>query len=368
MTKPEPKLDLTGFTPYIGGEARVPGQENVIKLSANESALGPSPQAITAYHEAVHQLHRYPDGGCDHLRDALAECFNLDPDRLICGNGSDELIALLVRAYAGPGDDVLVSEYGFLYYAVAARAVGARPVKAPETNYTTDVDKLIDAVTPQTRIVFLANPNNPTGSYLPHSEMTRLLAGLPQRVLVVLDAAYAEYVEENDYEAGAEWVHMYDHVVMIRTFSKIFALSALRIGWGYGPPDVMDVLNRLRGPFSVNGPAQAAAVGALKDRNFLEQSITHTRHWRIWLTKELRDIDLTVYPSVANFLLVEFPGGKQCNAAAAADFLKQKGILARKVDNYGLPHCLRFTVGTEAENRRLLAVLSDFRSRWGTVS
>ncbi len=368
MTQPQPKLDLTGFTPYIGGETRVPGQENVIKLSANESALGPSPKAIAAYHEAAGQLHRYPDGGCDDLRAALAHRFNLNHDQLICGNGSDELIALLARAYAGPGDDVLVSEYGFLYYAVAARAVGARPIKAAETDYTTDVDKLINAITDQTRILFLANPNNPTGSYLPRSEMERLLAGIPQRILVVLDAAYAEYVEENDYEAGAAWVKTHNHVMMIRTFSKIFALSGLRVGWGYGPPEVIAVLNRLRGPFSVNGPAQAAAVAALEDQEFLEQSINHNRHWRAWLIQELRALDLKLYPSVANFLLVAFPEDKKCNAEAAADFLKQRGILPRKVDNYGLPDCLRFTIGKEAENRAVVAALADFRAGWGAAS
>ena len=368
MTKPEPKLDLTGFSPYIGGETRVPGQENVIKLSANESALGPSPKAIAAYHETVHTLHRYPDGGCDHLRAALARRFNLDPDRLICGNGSDELIALLARAYAGPGDNIVVSEYGFLYYAVAARAVGAHPIKAGETNYTTNIDALLDAITDQTRIVFLANPNNPTGSYLPRSEMDRLLAGIPKRVLVILDAAYAEYVEENDYEAGATWVNMYDHVMMIRTFSKIFGLSGLRVGWGYGPPEVIAVLNQLRGPFSVNGPAQAAAVAALEDQAFLEQSVTHNRHWRAWLVQELSALGLKLYPSVTNFLLVEFPGGKACDADAAAHFLKQRGILPRKVDNYGLPHCLRFTIGNEAENRAVVKALGDFRARWEGVS
>ncbi|MGH6932506.1 MAG: pyridoxal phosphate-dependent aminotransferase, partial [Dongiaceae bacterium] len=270
-----PRPGIMDIAPYRGGESRLDGHAKVIKLASNENPLGPSPRAIAAYRELAAELHRYPDGGADALRQAIADHHGLEAAQIVCGAGSDELITLLVRGYAGPGDEVLYSQYGFLMYALAAKTVGAVPVGAPEPELRTDVDALLGLITPRTRLLFLANPNNPTGCLLPSAEVLRLHAGLPKDVLLVLDSAYAEYVGGEDYQDGARLVRASDNVVMLRTFSKIHCLAALRIGWAYGPPAVADVLNRVRNPFNVNAPAQAAALAALTDRDHAAAGRAH---------------------------------------------------------------------------------------------
>ncbi len=359
MTAPRPQPGILGIMPYRGGEAAVPGVARVAKLSSNEGPLGPSPRAVAAYRALADNLHRYPDGGAHELRRALARHHGLDGERIVCGNGSDELISLLTQAYCGPGDEVLYSRHGFLMYPIAAKARGATPVTAPERELVADVDALLSKVTERTRIVFLANPNNPTGSYLPAAEVQRLRDGLPAGVLLVIDAAYAEYVGKNDYSPGVELAGAREDVVMTRTFSKIHGLAGLRVGWAYASPAIVDVLQRVRGPFNVNAPAQAAAVAALADVAWTDAARTHNDIWLPWLTRRIAATGIEVAPSAGNFLLLRFPAAPR-DAAAADEFLRQRGLILRPMSAYGLPESLRLTVGVEDENRALVAALADF--------
>jgi len=353
---------IKDIAPYVGGESAVAGADKIIKLSSNESALGPSPTATGAYADLSKALHRYPDGDCRELREAIAETFGLDAAGIVCGAGSDEIISLICQAYAGPGDEVLYSEHGFLMYPISAKAAGATPVTAPETDLTTDVDALLAAVTERTRILFIANPNNPTGTYIPNSELERLRAGLRDDVLLVIDAAYAEYVGRDDYTDGAAMVEAHDNVVMTRTFSKIFGLGGMRLGWGYVPAQVADVLHRVRGPFNVSAPAQAAGVAAVGDTAFTARVRAHNDKWLPWTRDKLRDLGLSVTDSVGNFLLVCF-GDADHGAEAADAFLKRDGIIVRRMGGYGLPDCLRITVGAEDEMRALVDSLAHFLGR-----
>jgi histidinol-phosphate aminotransferase len=359
---PLPRPGVLDIAPYIGGESKVSGVSRVIRLASNESALGPSPAAIEAFRAEAQELHRYPDGGSVALREAIARRHGLDARRIVCGTGSDELISLLARAYTGPGDEVVYSRHGFLMYPIAAQSAGALPVAVPERNLTADVDGILARVTPYTRIVYLANPNNPTGTYLSREEVSRLHAALPRSTLLVLDAAYAEFVTRNDYEPGIELVERSDNVVMLRTFSKIYALAALRIGWAYASAPVVDVLNRVRGVFNVNLPAQAAAAAALDDVASVDRAREHNECWRPWLERELAALGLTVTPSVANFVLVHL-GAAPRDANAAFAFLQSRGILTRKMGAYGLPEHIRITVGLEEEMRAVVAALGDFLGR-----
>jgi histidinol-phosphate aminotransferase len=345
---------------YQGGKSATQDARPAVKLSANESAIGPSPKAIAAFKSVAGQLHRYPDGSSERLRGAIARRHNLDPARIVCGAGSDELIALLTKAYAGPGEEVLFSEHGFLMYKLAALGAGATPVAALETGLRADVDALLGRVTSRSRIVFIANPNNPTGSYLSGEEITRLHAGLPEEVLLVVDAAYAEFVEVDDYDSGLELAMRAKNVVMTRTFSKLYGLASLRLGWMYGPAAVVDVINRLRGPFNVSLPAQEAGIAALEDLEHEAKARRHNATWLPWLERELRSLGLEVNPSAGNFVLVAFPMQLGQDAASANRHLEADGLIPRQMAAYGLPHCLRISVGLEAENRAVVASLKRF--------
>ncbi|WP_417515856.1 histidinol-phosphate transaminase [Minwuia sp.] len=359
MTNPTPQPGLMDITPYKGGEAEIEGMAHVRKLSANETPLGPSPRAIQALRDMAPRMAEYPDGGATRLRTALAKHHGLDADRLICSNGSDELIGLIVSSYAGVGDEVLFSRHGFLMYPIAARANGATPVMAPETDLTADVDALLAAVTERTRICFLANPNNPTGTFLTIDEVQRLRDGLRDDILLVIDAAYAEYVSRNDYDSGIQMVGAHDNVIMLRTFSKIFGLAGLRVGWGYAPPEIIGVLHRARGPFNVNLGAQEAAIAALEDTAHIDAARTHNDIWLPKLSAELRALGLDVPPGIGNFVLARFPGGAEQVQAADA-WLKARGIIVRPVAGYGLPDCLRITIGTEDDNLAVIEALKAF--------
>ncbi|HKF72395.1 MAG TPA: histidinol-phosphate transaminase [Stellaceae bacterium] len=357
---PKPRPGVLDIEPYRGGEAGAPGFAKPIRLASNESALGPSPRAMAAYAALAPEMHRYPDGESGALRQTIARHYGLDAERIVCGNGSDELISLLTKAYAGPGDEVLYSRHGFLMYPIAATAAGAKSVTAPEHDLTADVDALLKAVTPRTRIVFLANPNNPTGTYLSSDEVVRLHAGLPKSALLVIDAAYAEYVQRNDYEPGIALVEANQNVVMTRTFSKIYALAGLRVGWAYLSAPVADVLNRVRNPFNLNAAAQAAAVAALDDVAATDRAREHNDIWLPWLARELSALGLTVNPSVGNFLIARFPTERGRTAADTFEFLKSRGILTRKIVGYGLPEWLRIGVGMEEEMRAVVKAIADF--------
>ncbi|CAK0780112.1 Histidinol-phosphate aminotransferase [Azospirillaceae bacterium] len=359
---PVPRPGIMDISPYVGGEAHAEGAARQIRLASNEGALGPSPRATAAYRHIGQDLHRYPDGGSTLLRHTIARLYGLEPDQIVCGNGSDDILVLLTRAYAGPGDEILHSAHGFLVYPIAAQSVGATPVAAPEKNLTTNVDALLERVTPRTRMVFIANPNNPTGSYLPAAEIDRLHAELPTDVVLVLDAAYAEYVSRSDYEAGIALVRRAENVVMTRTFSKIYAMGGLRLGWAYGPSGITEVLNRVRGPFNVGLPAQAAGAAALEDVEFLAASRAHNEKWREWFSQEVRALGLIVHPSVANFVLISFAeqSGEKAQSETARQFLKKRGILVRQMNSYGLPDCLRVSIGREEEMRAVVSALAEF--------
>lgn len=357
---PQPKPGILDIDPYVPGESKLPAGLKPIKLSSNETPLGPSPKALAAFREVAGELERYPDGAATHLRAAIAGRYGLNPQRIICGAGSDELLTMLAHAYLGPGDEAIFTEHGFLLYRIIVLANGATPVVAPERNYQTDIGEILKRVTARTKVVFLANPNNPTGTYISFDEVRSLRAQLPPNVLLVLDAAYAEYVRRNDYEAGIELVATTPNTVMTRTFSKIHGLAGLRLGWAYCPEEIADVLNRIRGPFNVSVPAMAAGAASIADKAHEEASAVHNERWLPWLSTELEKLGLKVTPSVANFVLVHFArdGGK--TADAADRFLKARAIIVRKVAAYGLPDCLRVTIGTEADNRAVAAAVSDF--------
>jgi len=360
---PAPQPGILDISPYVPGESSVPGGVKAIKLSSNETPLGPSAKAIAAYKAEADHLAEYPDGGATRLRAAIAALYGLDPNRIVCGCGSDELINLIAHAYIGPGDEAVYTEHGFLMYKIATLSSSGKPVPVPETAYRADVDAILKRVGPKTKIVFLANPNNPTGTYLPHEEVRRLHKGLPSNTLLVLDAAYCEYVRRNDYEAGLELVATTENTVMMRTFSKIYGLAALRLGWAYCPAAVADVLNRVRGPFNVTSPAIAAGIAALADRAHVETAVAHNERWLPWVSAELKKLGLEVTPSVGNFVLIHFPKEKGRDAASADEFLKARGIILRRVAAYGLPNCLRMTIGTESDNHAVVGALSQFMGR-----
>jgi histidinol-phosphate aminotransferase len=358
MTAPIPRPGIMKIAPYVPGKDSVEGKQTITKLSSNEGALGPSPKAMAAYAKAAAEMHRYPDGNAEKLRAAIGRHHGLDPARIICGAGSDELLNLLVRAYCGPGDELLCSQYGFLMYPINAYGAGATPVVAPEKDYRTDVDAMLARVSDKTRVICLANPNNPTGSYVTKDDVRRLHAALPKNVLLVIDAAYAEYVSRNDYESGVELVDQAENVVMTRTFSKIYGMGGLRLGWMYGPAGVVDVISRLRQPFNVNLAAQAAGIAALADIAHTDASRTNNDIWLPWLTAETAKLGLQPRPSVGNFLLVGF--GSPERAAAANAHMMNDGLIPRMVAAYGLPDHLRITIGVESEMKAVRDSLARF--------
>ncbi len=357
---PSPRPGVLAVDPYVPGRSKLAGAGPVIKLSSNETPLGPSPRAVEAYREAASRLDRYPDGSHTALREALGAAYGLNPAHIVCGNGSDELFHVLAQAYLGPGDEAIYTEHGFLVYRIAILAAGAEPVIAPERNLTADVDAILERVTPRTRAVFIANPNNPTGTYLPYQEVRRLRNALPENALLILDGAYAEYVNRNDYEAGIELVATAPNTVMTRTFSKIYGLAAARIGWAYAPAAVADAMNRIRSPFNLAGPSMAAAVAALDDKAHIEQAKAHNQLWLGKVTRELREIGYDVPDSAANFVMIPFGNEPGCTAQDADGYLTSRRIILRQLGAYKLPHALRMTVGLEQENRAALDALREF--------
>jgi histidinol-phosphate aminotransferase len=359
-TRPQPRKGVLEIDAYVPGKSSAPGVAKVFKLSSNETPLGPSPKAIAAYNETGRHLEDYPDGSASALREAIGRAFGLDPDRIVCGAGSDDLLNLLARAYLADGDEAIHTTHGFVVYPIATLGTGATPVVAPEKNYTANVDEILKLVSPKTKMVFLANPNNPTGTYVPFDEVKRLHRGLPPHVLLVIDAAYAEYVRKNDYEAGIELAATSENVVMTRTFSKIHGLASLRLGWMFGPAHVIDAINRIRGPFNTNGPAIAAGIAAIEDAAHQERSREHNTKWLAWLTEEIGKLGLDVTPSAANFILIHFPQDKGRTAADANAFLMKRGLILRQVTVYKLPHALRMSVGTEEANQLVVKALAEF--------
>jgi histidinol-phosphate aminotransferase len=357
-TGPRPRPEVLGIAAYVAGESKVPGVNRIIKLSSNEGAFGAPASAQAAYARVAAEMHRYPDGGSLELRRAIGARFGLNPERIVCGTGSDELIGHLCHIYGGPGTDIVMSMHGFTMYQIAGTYAGSRVLKTPERNLTADVDKMLAAVTPATRIVFVANPNNPTGSLLPQSEMERLRRNLPPDVLLVIDAAYAEYVDDPEYDPGVKLVDAGDNTVMLRTFSKIFGLGGMRVGWAYAPASVVDVLNRVRGVFNVNLAAQAAAIAALAEPGWVEKNRAHNTTWRAKLAAAMEQAGIKAWPTQGNFVLADFGTADRADRAIA--FLKSRGIIVRAMGAYNLPHCLRVTVGTEEECGLVAEALASF--------
>ena len=354
-----PQPGIMDIAPYQGGEAAVPGQSEPIKLSSNENPFGPGDRAIDAFRRTAHQLHRYPNTDHAALRRAIAEIHGLEAARVICGAGSDEIITFLCQAYAGPGDEVVHTEHGFLMYRICALAAGATPVEVPERERTSDVDALLAACTRRTRLVFIANPNNPTGTMIGGTELGRLAAGLPPQALLVLDGAYAEYVE--GYDAGLALIEARDNVVMTRTFSKAYGLGGLRIGWGYGPAEVIEVLNRVRGPFNLSTTQLDTAEAAVRHRAHIDWCRGENARLRVWLAQALAAVGVPSDVSMANFILARF--ASQDEAEACDLHLKSQGLIVRRVAGYGLPQCLRITVGDEAACRRVAHAVAEFKGR-----
>ena len=360
MNAPMPRPSILDIMPYKGGDGTLPGFENTIRLASNEGALGPSPKVIEVLNNSNLELHRYPDGGATMLREGIGKHFDHDPERIVCGAGSEQLISAICRAYAGPGDEVLISEHAFVWYSIVAKAVGATPVKAPEPNLYADVDALLSCVTGKTKILFLANPNNPTGTAIGACELKRLHAGLRDNILLVVDSAYAEFIEWTEYSTGADLVDAARNVIMTRTFSKLYALSALRIGWAYGTPEMIDTINRVRSPFNVNSAAQVAGLTALEDKEHNEKTRAHTTRWRTCLTHVMRELGYEVPDSLGNFILVRFPVEPGKTAQDADQYLRDKGIITRAQGSVGLPDCLRISIGTEPEMRAIMDAMEAF--------
>lgn len=354
-----PQPGILDIALYQGGQAHVAGVSNVVKLSSNENPFGPSERAREVFLRTVHSLHRYPSTDHAALRQAIAEVHGLDPARVICGVGSDEIITFLCQAYAGPGDEVIHTEHGFLMYRISTLAVGATPVEVPERERTTDVDAILAACTKRTKLVFIANPNNPTGTMIGAKDVARLAEGLPKQAILVLDGAYAEYVE--GYDGGKALVEARDNVVMTRTFSKIYGLGGLRIGWGYGPQPIIDVLNRIRGPFNLSTTQLDVAEAAVRDQEHVARCRAENTRLRAWMAEQLAEMGVPSDTSTANFVLARFADAPE--AEACDDYLKSQGLIVRRVGSYKLPHCLRITVGDEASCRRVVHAIAQFKGQ-----
>ncbi len=356
MSKIEPQPGIMQIAPYQGGAAHIDGVSNAVKLSSNENPFGPSEAAKEAFRKVVFELHRYPSSDHRALREAIGEVHDLDPARIVCGVGSDEIIAFLCQAYAGPGDEVIHTEHGFALYRINALANGATPVEVRERERVTDVDAILSACNARTKLVFIANPNNPTGTMIGEAEMARLADGLPPQALLVIDGAYADYIE--GYDGGAGLVDSRENVVMTRTFSKLYGLGGLRVGWGYAAGHVIEVLNRVRGPFNLSNAALAAAEAAVRDRGWVEKCREDNTRLRAWLAEALAGHGVVSDTSLANFILARF--ADRTEAEACDDYLKSQGLIVRRVAGYKLPHCLRITIGDEPSCRRVAHAVGQF--------
>ena len=360
MTAPAPKPYIQAIAPYIPGRSTTDDGRQVAKLSSNENPLGTSPRAVAAFESAERSLARYPDASAAALREAIAAAHGLDAARVIYGTGSDELLHLAAGAYAGVGDEVIHVRYGFSVYDIATRRVGAVPVVVNDADYATDVDAILAAVSERTRVVFVANPNNPTGTFVPRAEVARLHAGLPQGVLLVLDQAYAEYLTPEEDDAGLALAMTEANVLVTRTFSKIHGLAAERIGWGYAAPQIIDAMHRIRAPFNVTTAGQQAAIAAVGDTAFVEATRAHNLEWRGWFEREIGSLGnkgLRAIPSKANFVLVVFEG--ELTAESAYKGLMDAGYIVRWLPGQGLPNALRITIGTGDETRGVVAALRE---------
>ena len=357
---PRPKSGILDIAPYVAGKAKAAGFDNPVKLSSNENVLGCSPAATEAYAAAASRLHLYPDPRCWLLREAIARRFRLEPEQLVFGCGSDEIFMLLAQAFLEPGDNVVQPEFGFMSYRIVSRACQAEVRFARQPDLRLDVDEILARVDDRTRLVFLANPDNPSGAWLAESEVRRLHEGLPGDVILVLDSAYYEYATDPSIGDPLDLARGRANVVVTRTFSKMYGLAGLRVGWGYASPEIIDALDRIRLPFNVSIPAQEAAVAALGDDGFVRRSVELVETWRPWMSQQIGGLGLEVYPTQCNFVLIRFPTAPGSTAADSEAFLAARGILVRGLANYSMPEFIRATVGLETQNRILVDGLAAF--------
>ncbi|CAN5503295.1 histidinol-phosphate transaminase [soil metagenome] len=361
--RPMPKPGILDIAAYVGGKAKVEGIAHPVKLSGNENILGCSAAATAAYRDAAERLHLYPDGKGAALRAAIAARYRLEVDRITLGDGSDEIFALLCQVYLEPGDNIVQGEHGFAAYPIAARACQAEVRFAREPNQRIDVEEMLKGVDERTRLMFIANPGNPTGTWLTREEIRALHAALPPSVVLVLDGAYSEFCTDPRFDDGLDLARTAENVIVTRTFSKLHGLAALRVGWAYGAPGVIEPIERIRPPFNTSIPAQDAAIAALGDEDFQRRSIALVEQWRPWLTQQIGGLGLEVTPSAANFVLVNFPPVAGKTALEAEAFLASKGYLVRAVANYGLPNAIRISIGLETHNRAVVDLIAEFLSR-----
>ena len=360
MKNPIPNSHLSDLKSYKGGESKLSGIDTIFKLSSNENPFGPSKLVIESYNEAINDITVYPDPSNNELIKKLSDFYSLNFERIVCGCGSDELLHLLARAYLSGNDEAIVSENCFAVYPLAIKASGARVVRAREINFETQINSILDLVNNATKMVFLANPNNPTGSIIPYEDILELQKKLPSNILLVLDEAYAEYVKGENYKNYFDLVDNNHNVVVTRTFSKVYGLAGLRVGWAYCPPEVVEILNRLRIPFSVNSSAQRVAIAALDDQNHVTKSVRHNALWLSKMEEELKSLGFSVFPSNCNFLLIEVTSDLGFNANDVYEFLCSEGIIVRQMNEYNLPNYLRITIGTEKANKLIISSLSEF--------
>lgn len=362
MKRISPQPGVLRTAPYVPGERAIQGVTRPIKLSSNESPLGPSPRAVAAYHSLESEIFRYPDASQRALREAISGVYGVEAGRIVCGNGSDEVLSLLIRGYSGPGDEIILSQYSFSMCWTHARVHGTDVVVAPEPDCRVSVEEILRAVTPRTRMAVIANPNNPCGTYLPREELRRLHAALPAECLLVIDAAYGEFVTAADYDSGLDLAREARNVFVTHTFSKLYGLAGLRVGWGYGATDIIETLDRIRTPFNVNAAALAAATAAVQDRQHAAMVRDHTVRWRNRLTEEFQALGLEVIPSQTNFVLIRFPGGKFA-PEGASEHLRARGIIVRPLGTNAPERSLRVTIGLDSENEALLAAVRSYMER-----
>ena len=359
MTAVIPRPGILNIKPHMIDASFVEAPESLINIASNESALGPGPSAIAAAQQAMLSIERYPERGPERLAEAIGSTFDLDPAKIVCGHGSDDLLARVARAYLSPGDELVHSIHGYQKIPNYAHANDACPIVAADSEFRADVDSILACVNERTRIVMLANPDNPTGSYVSGAELRRLLAGLRADILLVLDSAYAEYVQAADYELASRLVDAFENVVMTRTFSKVFGLAGMRVGWLYGPAAIVDVIKRIGSTFPLASPGVSAAIAALGNEEHTNRVLEHNRIWKQWLAEQLENLGLCIYPSEANFLLVRFPDMAK-SAPAANDYLRRRGILARRFPAADFQSCIRFTIGFEHEMQATVAAMREF--------
>ncbi len=358
---PAPKSGILDIAPYVGGKSKIDGVAEPIKLSSNENALGASAHAVEAFVDAQAKLFRYPDGLANPLRAAVAEYHGIEPERLVFGNGSDEVFSLLNQVYLEAGDNIVTGEHGFLAYRISALACQAEVRLAPEPEQRIEIEGLLTLVDDRTKLVYLSNPANPTGTWNTPEEIAGLRARLDPRIILVVDEAYAEFVDEPTWASAFETARHSENIIVTRTFSKIHGLAGLRIGFGYCPKAVIEAIERIRLPFNINLPAQYAGIAALSDRFHIEASRQQVLNWHPRFLQEVRALGYFIRKSAGNFVLIHFKDTAEAEAANA--YLMSQGLIVRHVANYGLPQALRVTIGKDDENRAFLDALKRFASR-----